>query len=88
LRLLEPRLPELLTRIAAAMGAEDPTPELAAARAAHLAAQSHVLRLSTLGVTEEQIPEIVTQASARAELHNTPDAPEADELEELLRAAF
>jgi alcohol dehydrogenase class IV len=88
LRLLESRVPELLTRIAAALGAGDPTPELAAARAAHLAAQAHVLRLSTLGVTEEHIPEIVQQASARAELHNTPDAPDADELESLLRAAL
>jgi len=88
LRLLEPRLPDLLTRIAAALGANDPTPELAAARAAHLAAQAHVLRLSTLGVTDEHIPAIVEQASARAELQNTPDAPGPDELEELLRGAF
>lgn len=88
LRLLESRVPELLTQIASALGAGDPTPELAAARAAHLAAQAHVLRLSTLGVTEEHLPEIVKQASARAELHNTPAAPDADELESLLRAAL
>jgi maleylacetate reductase len=88
LRLLEPRIPELLTRIAAAMGAEDPAPELAAARAAHLAAQAHVVRLSALGVTEEQIPEIVEQASQRVELQNTPDAPGADELDELLASAL
>jgi alcohol dehydrogenase class IV len=88
LRLLEPRVPELLTRVAAAFGAEDPTPELAAARAAHLAAQAHVVRLSALGVGEQHIPEIVSQASARAELQNTPDAPSPEELDELLRAAF
>lgn len=88
LRLLETRVPELLTRIAAALGAGDPTPELAAARAAHLAAQAHVLRLSTLGVTEEHVPQIVEQASARAELHNTPDAPEPEELDTLLRSAL
>jgi alcohol dehydrogenase class IV len=88
LRTLEPRLPDLLTRIAAALGADDPTPELAAARAAHLAAQAHVVRLSSLGVTEEQIPDIVEQASSRAELWNTPDAPAPDELDELLRAAL
>jgi alcohol dehydrogenase class IV len=88
LRLLEPRLPELLTKVAAALGADDPSPELAAARAAHLAAQAHVVRLSTLGVTEEHIPAIVEQASARVELQNTPDAPGSDELETLLRAAL
>ena len=88
LRLLEPRLPDLLTRIAAALGAEEPTPELAAARAAHLGAQAHVVRLSSLGVTEDQVPEIVEQAAVRAELQNTPDAPEAAELDSLLRAAL
>jgi alcohol dehydrogenase class IV len=88
LRLLEPRMPDLLTRVAAALGAEDPTPELAAARAAHLAAQAHVVRLSALGVKEDDIAEIVAQASARAELQNTPDPPSVDELDELLRAAF
>jgi alcohol dehydrogenase class IV len=87
LRLLEPRLPELLTRVAAALGAEDPTPELAAARAAHLGAFAHVQRLSTLGVTAEHIDQIADQAAARAELHNTPDPPSRDELAELLRAA-
>jgi maleylacetate reductase len=88
LRLLEPRVPELLTKIAGALGADDPVPELAAARAAHLAAQAHVVRLSTLGVKEPDIPEIVTQASARVELQNTPDPPGPEELEALLRAAF
>jgi alcohol dehydrogenase class IV len=88
LRLLEPRMPDLLMRVAAALGAEDPRPELAAARAAHLGAQAHVVRLSTLGVTEEHVPEIVDQAVARAELQNMPQAPEADELEALLRAAL
>ena len=88
LRVLETRVPELLTQVAAALGAGDPQPELAAARAAHLAAQAHVVRLSTLGVNEGDIPAIVEQASARAELHNTPDAPDAAELDALLRAAL
>jgi alcohol dehydrogenase class IV len=88
LRLLESRVPELLTRVAAALGAEDPTPELAAARVAHLGAQAQVVRLSSLGVTEDHVPEIVAQAAARAELHNTPDPPGPDELEALVRAAL
>jgi alcohol dehydrogenase class IV len=88
LRLLEPRVPALLERVAAALGAADPSPELAAARAAHLAAQAHVVRLSALGVGEEQLAEIAGQASERAELQNTPDPPGRDELLDLLRAAF
>ena len=87
MRLLEPRLPELLTRVAAALGANAPTPELAAARAAHLAAQAHVTRLSALGVTEEQLPAIVDAVLERIELHNTPDPPARDELEDMLAAA-
>jgi maleylacetate reductase len=88
LRLMELRLPDLLTRIAAALGAGDPRPELAAARAAHLGAQAHVVRLSSLGAREEHIPEIVAQASGRAELQNTPEPPDAGELDALLRAAL
>jgi alcohol dehydrogenase class IV len=86
--LMELRLPDLLTRIAAALGAGDPRPELAAARAAHLGAQAHVVRLSSLGASEAHIPEIVAQASGRAELQNTPEPPDADELDALLRAAL
>jgi maleylacetate reductase len=88
LRLLESRVPDVLTRIARALGAGDPTPELAAARAAHLGAQAHVVRLSSLGVTEQHIDEIARQASARAELQNTPDPPALAELDQLLRAAL
>jgi maleylacetate reductase len=88
LRLLEPRRPEMLTAVAAALGADDPQPELAAARAAHLGAQAQVVTLSALGVTEEHVPEIAAQAAQRVELQNTPDAPGEDELEALLRAAL
>jgi alcohol dehydrogenase class IV len=88
LRLLESRVPELLTRVAAAMGAGDPAPELAAARAAHLTAQAQVSGLSALGVGDDQIPEIVEQALRRVELQNTPDPPGADELQALIRSAL
>jgi alcohol dehydrogenase class IV len=88
LRLLEPRVPDLLARVAEALGAGEPTPELAAARAAHLGAQAHVTRLAALGVEEHHIAEIADQASQRAELANTPDPPDRDELEQLLRAAL
>jgi len=88
LRLLEPRVPDLLTDVAAALGAGEPAPELAAARAAHLGAQAHVVRLSSLGVTEDHVREIVDQASQRIELQNTPDPPAAEELAALLTAAL
>jgi maleylacetate reductase len=88
LRLMETRRPDLMTELAAALGAGDPVPELAAGRAAHLAAQAHVIRLSALGVTDEHIPAIVEQALPRAELQNTPDPPTADELTGLLREAL
>jgi alcohol dehydrogenase class IV len=44
--------------------------------------------LSSLGVTEQHIDEIARQASARAELQNTPDPPALAELDQLLRAAL
>lgn len=88
LRALEQRLPDLLTRIAAALGAEDPTPELAAARAAHLGAQAHATRLSTLGVEEHHVDEIVEAALRRAEIRNMPDPPEREELAALVRKAL
>lgn len=88
LRMLETRVPELLTSVAAALGAGEPTPELAAGRAAQLAAQAHVLRLSTLGVTEAHIEAIVAAASGRVELQNTPSPPSRAELTELLGAAL
>src|SRR5205085_2282304 len=80
LRLLEARLPELMTRLAGALGAADPVPELAAARVAHLAAQAHVTRLGALGVEAEAVPEVVAAARERPELANTPEPPDADEL--------
>jgi maleylacetate reductase len=88
LRLLEPRVPELLTRFAAALGAGDPIPELAAARAAHLGAQAHVTRLAALGMREEHVPAVVEQALARAQLGNTPEPPDAEELTEMVGAAL
>jgi alcohol dehydrogenase class IV len=88
LRLLETRIPEVLTELASALGAADPAPELAAARAEQLGVRAGVVRLSALGVTEEHLPQIVEQAAGRAELQNTPDPPTAAELSGLLRAAI
>ena len=88
LRLMEPRVPGVLTRVAAALGAGDPSPQLAAARVAHLSARCGVTRLSVLGVRPEQVDEIVSTAAARAELANTPDPPDEDELRDMVEAAL
>ena len=69
-------------------GAADATPELAAARAAHLAARAHVTTLSALGVTDAQVPDIVAAAAERIELQNTPDPPSTDDLTRLLGSAL
>lgn len=88
LRLMEPRLPELLTRIAAVLGAGDPSPQLAAARVAHLSARCGVTRLSVLGMTDGQVGEVAEAAGGRAELANTPDAPDVDELRDMVQGAL
>lgn len=88
LRLMEPRVPDLLTRVAAALGAGDPSPQLAAARTAHFAARCGVTRLSVLGVTEAHADQVADAVTARAELQNTPDAPDADEVRDLVLAAL
>lgn len=88
LRLLEPRLPELLIRLAAALGAPDPAPELAADRAAHLAARAGATRLSALGVEESQLAVIAGAVLGRAELSNTPHPPSPEELTDMLARAF
>ena len=77
-----------MTEVAAALGAADPTPELAAARAAHLAARADVTTLSALGVTEAHVSDIVAAAAERIEIQNTPDPPSTDDLTRLLGSAL
>ena len=88
LELLVPRVPELMTEVAAALGAADPTPELAAGGAAHLAARADVTTLSALGVTEAHVSNIVAAAAERIEIQNTPDPPSTDDLTRLLGSAL
>jgi alcohol dehydrogenase class IV len=88
LRLMETRRPDLMSDLAVALGAGERVPELAAGRAAQLAAQAGVGTLSALGVTEDQVGEIVEQALPRAELQNTPDRPSGEELTGVLREAL
>ena len=88
LRLMEPRVPELLAKVAVALGVGKPSPALASARVAHYAARCGATRLSVLGVGEAHLDEIASAAAGRAELQNTPDAPDEDELRDVLAAAM
>ena len=77
-RLMEPRAPEALRAFRNAVGAD-----LAA-----LAAKSGHSRLTSLGVTEQQLPEIAEAVAAHPYAANTPDPPGAEELLALLREAL
>lgn len=88
LRLMEPRAPAVLIRLAAALGVDRDDPAVAADLVAALAARAGATRLSELGVEREQLGEIAAEASGRPQLDNTPDAPGEGELLELLRRAL
>jgi maleylacetate reductase len=88
-RFMASRAPAPIGNLALALRAPRPDPELAAERAEELAAKSGVRTLTELGVTEDQLPEVVAVASERAELANTPGGrPEDDDLLDLLRRAL
>jgi alcohol dehydrogenase class IV len=82
LRLLEPRVPETLARLGAALGGD------AAERTAALTARTGATRLRELGADEAGLERTLAAALGRAELAATPDPPGADELRALLRAAY
>jgi alcohol dehydrogenase class IV len=77
-RLMEPRAPEALRAFRNAVGTD-----LAA-----LAARSGQTRLSSLGVSEQQLPGIAEAVAAHPYAANTPDPPGAEELLALLRDAL
>jgi alcohol dehydrogenase class IV len=83
LRVVQTRRPDVLARVAVALGAAE-----AASRAAELAAQAQTTRLSALGVGEEQVASIVDAVMQRPDLAAMPDAPGRDEIEALLRVAL
>lgn len=82
-RLVEPRAPHEIQRLARALGDGD-----AAASIARLTAKTGVTTLRELGMGEEAIEPIVEAAAPRAEVRNTPSPPEGAELRGLLRAAL
>ncbi len=88
LRLMAPRAPEVIGRVAEALGAERADASLAAERAATLAAGAGPTRLSELGVEAGQLDAVVTQVVQRPELANTPQPPDAPELRRYLAASL
>jgi maleylacetate reductase len=87
-RLMAGRAPAELGSFARALGDPEGDPAAAAGRVAKLAARSGHTRLSTLGVEEAQLPDVVSGASRHPGLVNTPDPPGPDELLEVLEAAL
>ncbi len=87
-RLMEPRAPEPLGRLALALGSDDASAARATELVTALAARSGHTRLSELGIQEAHLGRIAAEASGRPELDQTPDPPGENELLELLRAAF
>ena len=87
-RLMAWRAPEALVKFADALGAGTGDPEAAGGRVAKLAARSGHVRLSTLGVEEEQLPAVVTAVLEHPGLGATPDPPGEEELFDLLKAAL
>jgi maleylacetate reductase len=77
-RLMEPRAPEALRAFRNAVGTD-----LAA-----LAARSGQTRLSSVGVSEQQLPPIAEAVAAHPYAANTPDPPGSEELLALLRDAL
>jgi alcohol dehydrogenase class IV len=88
LRVMEPRSPEALGRLAAALGAERAAAGDAAERVATLAARAGARSLSDLGVEESMLGAIAAGASGRPELDQTPDPPGEGQLLDLLRTAL
>jgi alcohol dehydrogenase class IV len=88
-RLMAPRAPAAFGALAEALGDPVGEPGAAAALIARLASRCGHTRLSTLGVEEDQLPEIVEQVQKHRGLDATPEPrPEPDELLKLLQSAL
>ena len=87
-RLMAGRAPGALGGLAGALG--DPTgdPEAAAGAVARLSARCGHVRLATLGVTDDHLPEAAAATQSHPALANTPDPPGEDELLALMRDAL
>ncbi len=78
-RLMTDRAPAALADFTAALGGRN---------LADLAALAGPRRLSTLGVSEEQLPKVAATVTEHPLIGNTPQPPSEQELLELLRAAL
>jgi alcohol dehydrogenase class IV len=84
LRYLAPHVRRELGRLAAALGADDDDPQLAAERAGALAAGTKVAGLSELGVREDQLEAVIEAVLRRPELAGAPGSPGSEEVRKLL----
>jgi alcohol dehydrogenase class IV len=87
-RLMAGRAPGPMSELATALGDGTGDPEAAAGDIARLAARCGHTRLTTIGVTEEQLPAAAAAAVSHPAVALTPDPPGETELLELLRAAL
>lgn len=87
-RLMASRAPAELGALAEALGDRVGSAGAAGALTAKLAARSGHTRLSTLGVEEDQLQEIVDSVQGHPGLAATPDSPAPDELLRLLQTAL
>jgi alcohol dehydrogenase class IV len=87
-RLMAGRAPGQMVALAEALGDGSGDPEAAAADIARLAARSGHSRLSTLGVSEDQLAPVAATALAHPAVANTPEPPDEEELLAMLRAAL
>jgi maleylacetate reductase len=81
------RRPDALTGFADALGAGRDA-HAAAGRVAELARRSGAIRLSQLGVTQDDVPRVAEAVLTRAELGRTPSPPGRSELVALLESAL
>jgi alcohol dehydrogenase class IV len=86
--LMAARVPGAMGALADALGDHQGDPEATAADIARLAARSGHTRLSTLGVDEGQLPEVVEAVLQHPALGNTPDPPGSEELLGVLERAL
>lgn len=86
--LMASRAPAAMGALAEALGDPEATPDAAAAGIARLSARSGHVRLSTLGVREEQLAAVVEAVLQHPALGNTPDPPDGDELRAVLERAL
>ena len=87
-RMMVSRAPAELGLFAGAVGDPDEDPDAAAGQVSMLAARCGHTRLSTLGVTEDQLEPVAGAVERHPLLANTPAPPDAEELMALLRAAL